>query len=72
MATKLYSTLAHVYHEMHRSIFDYDAEFRRCDAIFKKHGCHRVLEIGCGTGSLAHIFWKADTATQGWMPRPRC
>lgn len=54
--TKLYSKLAHVYHEMYQSIFDYGREFRRFDSIFKKHACNRVLEIGCGAGDLAPLF----------------
>lgn len=57
--TKLYSKLAHVYHEMYQSIFDYRAEFRQGDSILKKHMCHRILELGCGSGNLAPYFLNA-------------
>ncbi len=56
--TKLYSQLAQVYHEMYQSIFDYQRDYRRWHAILKRHGCKRVLEIGCGTGNLAPYFLK--------------
>lgn len=54
--TKLYSKLAHVYHEMYRSLFDYRLEFRRYNSVRKKDACNRVFEIGCGAGNLAGYF----------------
>lgn len=56
--TQLYSTLAGIYHEMYQNIFDYDEEFKFYDTILKKHGCRRILEIGCGSGMLARRFLK--------------
>jgi SAM-dependent methyltransferase len=50
---KLYSTLASVYHEMYQQIFDYDKEFRFYDSVLRKYHCHKIVEIGCGTGLLA-------------------
>jgi SAM-dependent methyltransferase len=50
---QLYSTLATVYHEMYQQIFDYDKEFRWYDSVLKKNHCHKIVEIGCGTGLLA-------------------
>lgn len=57
--TKLYSRLAQVYHEMYQSIFDYRKEFDRYHRLLSKHRCHRVLEIGCGSGNLASYFLDA-------------
>ena len=54
--TILYSTLAKVYHEMYEHIFDYDKEFGFYDTLLKNNNCHSVLEIGCGSGMLAHRF----------------
>ncbi len=50
---KLYSSLATVYHEMYQQIFDYDKEFRFYHSVLKKKNCHKIVEIGCGTGLLA-------------------
>lgn len=54
--TQLYSTLAPVYHEMYQHIFDYDKEFSFYDTLLKTHHCHKVLEVGCGSGMLARRF----------------
>ncbi len=54
--TKLYSQLAQVYHEMYQSIFDYRKEFNRYHRLLKRRRCHRILEIGCGSGNLASYF----------------
>ena len=54
--TQLYSTFANVYHVMYQHIFDYDKEFEFYDAILRKNNCHKILEIGCGTGLLAQRF----------------
>jgi len=54
--TQLYSTLAHVYHDMYQHIFDYDREFDFYHSILKKNNCRKILEIGCGTGLLARRF----------------
>lgn len=56
--TQLYSTLAKVYHDMYQHIFDYDQEFQYYDALLKRHNCHSVLEVGCGSGMLARRFLK--------------
>ncbi|MCX6222701.1 MAG: class I SAM-dependent methyltransferase [Bacteroidia bacterium] len=57
--TQLYSTLANIYHEMYQHIFDYDKEFEFYDSILKKYNCHKILEIGCGSGMLARRFVKS-------------
>lgn len=44
---------------MYQSIFDYREEFRRCNRILRKHGCKSVLELGCGSGTLARHFLDA-------------
>ena len=56
--TQLYSALANVYHEMYQHIFDYDKEYNFYDAILKSNNCHKILEVGCGSGMLAHRFLK--------------
>lgn len=57
--TKLYSELAQVYHEMYRSIFDYEKEFHLYDGLLRKYERRSILEIGCGAGNLAPYFLKA-------------
>ena len=54
--TQLYSTLAEIYHEMYQHVFDYDAEFNFYDSILKTNNCHKILEVGCGSGMLARRF----------------
>lgn len=54
--TKLYSTLAAIYHEMYQKVFDYDEEFKFYDTLLKKHHSNSILEIGCGSGMLARRF----------------
>jgi SAM-dependent methyltransferase len=56
--TQLYSALASIYHEMYQHIFDYEKEYDFYDSILKRNHCHRILEIGCGTGMLARRFVK--------------
>lgn len=52
----LYTKLAEIYHEMYRSIFNYDKEFRTVHGILKTYSAKRVLEIGCGAGNLTSRF----------------
>lgn len=56
---KLYSSLAPVYHEMYRQIFDYNKEFKFYNSILKKRKCRKIVEIGCGTGILAKKMMEA-------------
>lgn len=51
--SKLYSSLASVYHEIYQSLFNYDEEFVFYDKHLKNSKVKSVLEIGCGTGNLA-------------------
>jgi SAM-dependent methyltransferase len=51
--SKLYTTLAEVYHEIYLSLFNYDEEFRFYDFQLQANQINSVLEIGCGTGNLA-------------------
>ena len=57
--TKLYSQLAHIYHEMYQQIFDYKKEFDYYNKILSKYSCSSVLEIGCGTSYLAKYLIEA-------------
>ena len=54
--TRLYSSLAEIYHEMYRKIFDYDLEFEFYDSLLAANQCYKILEIGCGSGILARRF----------------
>ena len=54
--TKLYTKFAALYHQMYKSIFDYDEEFRVAHRILKRSRAKRVLELGCGAGNLAGRF----------------
>jgi SAM-dependent methyltransferase len=54
--TQLYSTLAEIYHEMYQHVFDYDVEYQFYETILKNNNCHKILEIGCGSGMLARRF----------------
>jgi SAM-dependent methyltransferase len=56
--TKLYSTLASIYHEMYQHVFDYDKEYSFYNSILKKNNCRSILEVGCGSGMLARRFLK--------------
>jgi SAM-dependent methyltransferase len=56
--TKLYSTLAGIYHEMYQHVFDYDKEYSFYDSILKSINCRSILEVGCGSGMLARRFLK--------------
>lgn len=56
--TKLYSTLAGIYHEMYQHVFDYDKEYDFYDSILKRNNCRSILEVGCGSGMLARRFLK--------------
>jgi len=56
--TKLYSSLANIYHEMYQHVFDYDKEFSFYDSILRKNNCRKILEVGCGSGMLARRFMK--------------
>jgi SAM-dependent methyltransferase len=51
--SKLYSTLADVYHEIYQSLFNYDEEFNFYDYHLQANRIKSVVEIGCGTGNLA-------------------
>lgn len=57
--TTLYTRLAETYHEMYRSLFNYDKEFRTVHGILRAHSAKTVLEIGCGAGNLAGRFAEA-------------
>ncbi len=63
--TKLYSELAQVYHEMYKSIFDYEKEFNFYHGLLRKYDRRSILEIGCGTGNLAPYFLKAGYEYSG-------
>lgn len=60
MATELYATLSQVYEAMYQTFIDYKEEFAFYAKILQKYQCNSVVEIGCGTGNLAHRFTAQD------------
>lgn len=58
--SKLYSSLASVYHEIYQSLFNYDEEFDFYNTHLQNNQIKTVLEIGCGTGNLAKRLVEAD------------
>ncbi|SRR5258708_6685848 len=52
----LYTNLSEVYEAMYQTFINYEDEFNFYSALLKKYNCQSVLEIGCGTGNLAHRF----------------
>lgn len=63
--TLLYSRLAHVYHLIYPSIFNYEKEFEIYHRRLSSAGCHEILEAGCGTGFLSGRFVNAGYAYTG-------
>jgi SAM-dependent methyltransferase len=57
--SKLYTSLARVYHEVYQTLFNYDEEFEFYDKHLKSNKINSVVEIGCGTGNLAKRFVNA-------------
>ena len=53
----MYVTLAQVYDRLMQDV-DYTAMADRIEAVFRRHRCKPslVLDLGCGTGSLALIL----------------
>jgi len=54
----LYTDLSQIYEAMYQTFIDYDEEFDFYKGLLAKYKCRSVLEIGCGTGNLAHRFAK--------------
>ena len=52
----LYKRLAWIYDKIYVQIFPYGEIFNFVDKVFKKYGCHKVLEVACGTGHLMEIL----------------
>lgn len=58
--TKLYSDFATLYHQIYPSFIDYEEQHRFYTGLLKKYGCHRILEMGCGSGHLARRMSAED------------
>lgn len=54
--TNLYKDLASVYEAMYQTFIDYQEEFVFYSNILKKYNKKSLVEIGSGTGNLAHYF----------------
>jgi len=53
---KLYKELSHIYDTIYEGLFDYDKVAKFIDERLKKIKARKVLEVGCGTGSLTKIL----------------
>lgn len=58
--SKLYTSLAKVYHEIYQSLFNYDEEFAFYDKYLQANQVKSIVEIGCGTGNLAKRLFNAN------------
>ncbi len=63
--SKLYTSLAHVYHEIYQTLFNYDEEFAFFDKQLMINHVKSVIEIGCGTGNLAKRLVEANYSYVG-------
>lgn len=63
--SRLYHELAGEYHLMYQEIFDYRADFEKHREIFSSRGCRRILELGCGSGSLGRLFSESGFSYTG-------
>lgn len=57
--TKLYTSLARIYHEMYQSLFNYKEDFSNYHKLLQKYKCNTILELGCGSGNLSLFFVNA-------------
>lgn len=64
--SRLYGDLALAYHEMYRSLYDYQKEFDYYDTKLRDLECKTILEIGCGTGHLARYLLDAGYDYTGY------
>jgi SAM-dependent methyltransferase len=55
---KLYSELAEIYDQLYLNIFNYEQDAEFVDSILKKYRINELLELGCGSGHLAHLLVK--------------
>ncbi|SEB36298.1 Methyltransferase domain-containing protein [Tenacibaculum sp. MAR_2009_124] len=54
--SNLYNDLAEVYEAMYATFIDYKLEYELYESFLDKFNKKKLLEIGCGTGSLAKHF----------------
>jgi SAM-dependent methyltransferase len=52
----LYKSLSTVYEAMYQTFINYEEEYNFYSGLLAKYNAHSVLEMGCGTGHLAHHF----------------
>ena len=56
--SNIYSSLSHLYEMMYQSFINYDEEYSYYSEILKNYNFNSIIELGCGTGSLASRFIK--------------
>lgn len=61
----LYSDLANIYEAMYQTFIDYEDEYLFYSQILRKNKKQNLLEIGSGTGNLAHHFSQNNFDYQG-------
>ena len=61
----LYSDLANIYEAMYQTFIDYEDEYLFYSQILRKNKKQTLLEIGSGTGNLAHYFFQNNFSYEG-------
>jgi SAM-dependent methyltransferase len=56
--SNLYSDLSEIYEGMYQTFINYEDELEFYSKILSDHHCRNIVELGCGTGSLASLFSK--------------
>lgn len=65
MASLYNDKMATIYDAMYQTFVDYDDEYQFYNTLIQENGCKSILEIGSGTGNLAHRFQENNQDYQG-------
>ncbi len=58
--SNIYNKLSDVYEMMYQTFINYDEEYIYYSEILNTNKCKSLVELGCGTGSIASRFLKND------------